>query len=1205
VDGATPVTTCAVLASAAFAVLAGLARSAELPGQLAQPRPLLLMAGGGLLGFAVAAGLAWRLHRRRPASRPERARSLPLLGEIPDLTGLGGDGQIAAVADSESAAGKAYRSVAASLGSRLDRIGARAVLVTSPVVGDGKTLTSLNLAVAMGESGRGVVLVDADQRRRGLSRLCGLDEGRAGLTELAGGAAPVDSCLWLPTVAAIPIVPAGASVPDATGFFRGAAFRRAILQVRERANLTVVDTPALLAASDALTIAEHVEGVVLVVRPETPAAALTETCTRLAGVDAPVLGYLVNRCGDHRDGRPRQGMDGGKSRAELLAPRPEPADGRVGPGPGAARIDRLPVALEKRPGLVASAWRYWWLVAVVVLLGVLGGWAWSAQQPVFYEGATTMLLNDPAAGRLPGNGGQPVDADRYLRNQAAFIAYPPVLERAVRLSGGRVSVEQLRLRLVAEPSKGLDQITVRVRDGTGRGAAKLADAVGQAYEEVAVQQGKEAASRTIAQMRATESVLRDHLHDLQGRMRAAPNDPALRVERDTVADQLARAVARTQELSVESELEDPVALRAPAELPEQPVQPRPLLPMAGGGLLGFAVAAGLAWRLNWRRQAAGARTRPERARSTEFRTSRTAASAPRARSTDLALYRRLLEQARPYWLHIVGVFLLSLLSSPLALLTPVPLKVAVDSVLGSHPVPGVLDALLPAAATRSRTAILVVATGFVVALALLSQLQTLGSQLLSTSVGERLVLSFRARLFRHVQRLSVSYHDEKGTSDSTYRIQYDAPAIQYIAIDGLIPFITAGVTLVTMIYIVLRVDGQLGLVALTISPVLFVISRVYRRWLRRQSREAKQLESLALSVAQEVLGALRVVKAFGQEDREQERFVQRSSHGMRARIRLAFLAGAFALLVGLTTALGTGAVLFIGIRHVQSHALTLGDLLLVMGYLAQLYAPLKTISKRTADLQSWLASAERAFSLLDEVQDVPEWPEARPLSHRAAGAIAFHDVSFAYVDQFPVLRNLSFDVHPHARLGIAGLTGSGKTTLVSLLMRFYDPTAGRILLDGVDLRDYKLADLRNQFALVLQEPVLFSASIAENIAYARPRASYEEIVAAAGAASAHEFISRLPQGYDTQVGERGMRLSGGERQRLGLARAFLKDAPILILDEPTSSVDPKTEAMIVEALERLVHDRTTILISHRETTLQPCDVRIQLARGETVTSAGV
>src|SRR6266704_663668 len=308
-------------------------------------------------------------------------------------------------------------------------------------------------------------------------------------------------------------------------------------------------------------------------------------------------------------------------------------------------------------------------------------------------------------------------------------------------------------------------------------------------------------------------------------------------------------------------------------------------------------------------------------------TARSFQGAPLVTSNDFPLYRRLLDQARPYRLHIVGVFVLSLLASPLALLTPVPLKVAVDSVLDSHPVPHALDALLPPAATSSHTAILIVTTVMVVVVALLAQLQMLLMTLLSTYVGERMVLYFRAQLFRHIQRLSVSYHDERGTTYSTYRIQYDAQAIEYIAVQGFIPFITAAVTLVLMLYIILRIDWQLGLVALAVSPLLFMLARIYRRRMRRQSREAKELETSALSIAQEVLAALRVVKAFGQEDREHERFVGRSTQGMRARIHLAFLEGSFALLVGLVGALGTGAVLFIGISHVQWQILTLGDLL--------------------------------------------------------------------------------------------------------------------------------------------------------------------------------------------------------------------------------------------------------------------------------------
>jgi ATP-binding cassette subfamily B protein len=353
---------------------------------------------------------------------------------------------------------------------------------------------------------------------------------------------------------------------------------------------------------------------------------------------------------------------------------------------------------------------------------------------------------------------------------------------------------------------------------------------------------------------------------------------------------------------------------------------------------------------------------------------------------------------------------------------------------------------------------------------------------------------------------------------------------------------------------------------------------------------------------QETLGGIRVVKAFGQEDREKERFTGKASETLRARIRLSFHEGGLGLMVGLVIAAGEAGVIFIGVRNVQAGTLTLGDLLLVMGYLSQLYRPLQSISKRVGDLQHSLASAERTFSLLDQTPEVIEKPNAMPLS-RASGALSFQNVSFAYDgENNPVLQMISFEVGPGTRVGIAGTTGAGKTTLVSLLTRFYDPTSGRITLDGVDLRDYRIADLRKQFAIVLQEPVLFSTSIAENIAYANPDATFEEIVAAAQAANAHEFISHLPEGYNTQVGERGMLLSGGERQRISLARAFLKDAPILILDEPTSSVDMKTEAVIMEAMTRLMHERTTFMIAHRLSTLANCDVRLQIEGGRVIDS---
>ena len=570
-----------------------------------------------------------------------------------------------------------------------------------------------------------------------------------------------------------------------------------------------------------------------------------------------------------------------------------------------------------------------------------------------------------------------------------------------------------------------------------------------------------------------------------------------------------------------------------------------------------------------------------------------------AGASDLTVYRRLLRQARPCWPHLGAYFLLSALSTPLVLLTPLPLKVAVDSLVGAGPVTLPFAPPAPVGAARSDGSTFVLTCGLLVAVALLSQLQGLGRALLRAYTAERLVQGFRMRLFGHAQRLSLAYHDARGPSDSAYRIYYDAPAIQWIVVDGVIPFITAGITLVGMISVTARIDGQLALVALAVTPVLFLITRASSRRLRSQAREVKNLESGAVSVVQEVLAAVRVVKAFGQEDREQARFVRHAGAGARARLRLALAEGMLGVLLGLTTALGAAATLFVGMRHVQSGTLTIGELLLIMGYLAQLYAPLTTISKSTASLQGSLASAERAFRLLDEAPDVVERPHARPL-RRAAGAVAFRHVGFAYGTAPPVLRDVSFAIGPGARLGIAGTTGAGKTTLVNLLTRLYDPTTGEILLDGVDLRDYKLADLRSQFALVLQEPVLFATSIVENIAYGRPGASHQEIVAAAEAACAHEFVARLPNGYQTQVGERGLRLSGGERQRISLARAFLKDAPILVLDEPTSSVDVKTEAAVVAALERLMRGRTTVVIAHRTSTLRHCDVRLVLEHGRTI-----
>jgi ATP-binding cassette subfamily B protein len=560
-----------------------------------------------------------------------------------------------------------------------------------------------------------------------------------------------------------------------------------------------------------------------------------------------------------------------------------------------------------------------------------------------------------------------------------------------------------------------------------------------------------------------------------------------------------------------------------------------------------------------------------------------------------AIFRRLMLQARSYWGHIAGIFLIDLLAAPIALLVPVPLKVAVDSVIGSEPLPWPISAVVPQ--TAGGVAILPLFAAMVVLIAFFSHAQGLSSWLLRAYTGERLVLEFRSRLLRHAQRLSLAYHDTKGVTDTIYRIQYDAPAVQWVAIDGLPPLVTALFTFLGMLFVTARIDWQLAVVALLVSPLLYVLGRIYQRRLRAQWRDVKRLESSALSVVQEVLGSLRVVKAFGQEGREHDRFVRHSREGVLARIRVAWAEGGLNLLVGLTIATGTAAVIFFGVEHVRSGVLTLGELLIVMSYLGQLYEPLKSIGNQIAALQGSLISAERTLALLDQSPDVAERLHCQPL-RKAAGAIEFRNVSFAYGEGTPVLHNISFAVPSGSRVGILGHTGAGKSTLVSLMPRFYDVSEGAILLDGIDLRDYKIADLRDQFSIVLQEPVLFSTSIAENIAYARPGASLEEIQAAAKAANAHDFIMRLAEGYQTSVGERGFRLSGGERQRVSLARAFLKDSAILILDEPTSAVDLHTEAAILDAMERLMRGRTTFVIAHRLGTLRHCDQLLAIDKGQ-------
>ncbi len=557
----------------------------------------------------------------------------------------------------------------------------------------------------------------------------------------------------------------------------------------------------------------------------------------------------------------------------------------------------------------------------------------------------------------------------------------------------------------------------------------------------------------------------------------------------------------------------------------------------------------------------------------------------------------MLRESRSCWPHLTGIAALSFLSLPLTLLYPVPLKITVDNVLGKQPLPGWLISSFPWANAQGsglELAILVL-----LGIALLVNLQGLGSWWLQTYTGEKLVWDFRARLLNHVQRLPLVFHDRYGATDSVYRIQHDAPSIQYVTIQGMVPLMTAFFTLVGMIIVTARIDALLSLIAVLITPVLFLLSLGCGRVVRKRSHTIKGLDSSALSVVQEVIGSIRVIKAFGQETREHARFVRRSTERMSHQVQLSLQQAVFNVLIGLTIAGGTAAALYIGVHHVRDGRLTVGSLLMVMTYIAQVYQPLQTLSTKATELQAWFASLERAFMLLDQQPEIAERSDALRLA-RATGEFEFRDVSFTYGESDRGLHRLSFHIPAGTKVGIVGATGAGKTTLLNLVMRFYDPTSGQVLLDRKDIREYRIADLRRQFAVVLQEPVLFAASIAENIAYGRPEATDAEIIEAAKAAASHEFISALPEGYETQAGERGSRISGGERQRISLARAFLRNSPILILDEPTSSVDVHTEATIMEATERLMTGRTTFMIAHRLNTLKSCDLILVLDQGRLV-----
>jgi ATP-binding cassette, subfamily B, bacterial len=565
--------------------------------------------------------------------------------------------------------------------------------------------------------------------------------------------------------------------------------------------------------------------------------------------------------------------------------------------------------------------------------------------------------------------------------------------------------------------------------------------------------------------------------------------------------------------------------------------------------------------------------------------------------TTVHLVQRIMIQARPYWLCIAGILLLGLLSAPIALIKPLAIKLLIDSAFGSHPVPGFIRMLFPENFVFSFSAVVFVSATLVIIVTLIENLHSFVSGLLETYTGEKLVLNFRMLLFNHIQRISLAYHDKKGTADSLYRLQWDTTAIRSLLLGSLPSLVSSLITLVSMIIVMFSIHRHFALITFCIIPPLFILTRFSRKRIKRGWKKIKKDESFAMAVLHEVMGSLRVVKAFGQEDKEEKRFADQADKAIKEQLEMARFGSFYNFMVGLLFALGTALFIYFGARYVQTGQMTLGELTLVLAYLGQVFGPLQSIAKNINHLQSSILSIERVFELLDQEKEVIENTNPLPLP-KVKGAFEFQNVEFSYDGNKPVLQNVSFQIQAGERVGIIGSTGAGKTTLISLLIRFYDPSSGRILLDGTDIKSFRLSDYRSQFGIVLQEPVLFSTTIAENIRYGRPDVSQKEIIEAAKAANAHDFIISNPDGYDAMVGERGMQLSGGERQRISLARAFIKNAPVLILDEPTSSVDIKTEALILDAMERLMEGRTTFMITHRLDTLGYCDLILHLEEGK-------
>ncbi len=572
--------------------------------------------------------------------------------------------------------------------------------------------------------------------------------------------------------------------------------------------------------------------------------------------------------------------------------------------------------------------------------------------------------------------------------------------------------------------------------------------------------------------------------------------------------------------------------------------------------------------------------------------------APREEPGTRASWRRelsLLRYARPHWRGFTGMVLAALFGVAVNIVRPWPLALLIDNVIDGKPIPQWLT-FLPGADTRQGLLGWVVAAEVVIYLA--GTAAAMITSYASLMLGQRMTWSLAGDLFRHLQRLSLQFHSRREAGDLIERVTTDSYSVDTLLTAAVLPMIQAVATLISMLVVMLALSWELTLLAISVVPLIALTARLFGRRLRERSREQRDSEGRMTAVVEQTLGAMPAVQAFTREPLQAGRFDQHAQQTLRAYARSAQTGMGFQLATGLVLTLGTAAVMYVGGTLAIEGVLTAGVIVVFVSYVGSLYDPIEALSHTAQTIQSAAAETDRVMEILEIEPAVTDLPDA--IDRRVAGAVSYEHVVFGYEPDRPVLHDISFTAQPGEVLAIVGPTGAGKTTLASLLVRFFDPWEGRITIDGSDVRDFTLRSLRSQIALVLQDPFIFPTSIAENISLGRPDATREQIVAAAQAANADTFIERLPDGYDTLVGERGATLSGGEKQRLSIARAFVKDAPLLVLDEPTSALDARTEGLLLEALERLMAGRITLVIAHRLSTIRAADEILVLEHGRII-----